>query len=142
MFTALESALVARLKDALPQVHILTAQELGGVDEARQPTPAVHVIYNGYRVLESRPDGRVARVSQQWLAVIAVRNVRSRGTGADARQDGVALAEEVAGVLMGYQPAQAATPLRLVNAPTPGGDNGFLYLPLAFDIETILKATL
>ena len=65
MFTDIEQALVERLKAEMPNVHVLTATELSEVDEARQPTPAVHVIYNGYRTLpNARTDGKADQVSQ------------------------------------------------------------------------------
>ncbi len=141
MFTDIEQALVERLKAEMPNVHVLTATELSEVDEARQPTPAVHVIYNGYRTLpNARTDGKAVQVSQTWLTVIAVSNVRKRGSGEAAREDAVALCEQVAGCLMGYWPQSAASPLRLTNAPRSGASNGFTYVPLAFAVDTVLKA--
>ncbi|WP_276681192.1 Gp37 family protein [Thalassolituus oleivorans] len=141
MFTDIEQALVERLKAEMPNVHVLTATELSEVDEARQPTPAVHVIYNGYRTLpNARTDGKATQVSQTWLTVIAVRNVRKRGTGEAAREDAVALCEQVAGSLMGFRPQSAAGPLTLTNAPRSGASNGFTYVPLAFAVDTVLKA--
>ncbi len=142
MFTDVESALVERLKAELPDVHVLTAMELSEIEEDRQPTPAVHVIYNGYQVTESpRPDGKTVRISQRWLTVIAVRNLRGRGKNDAARQDAIPLAQTLAGSLMGFQPLpKDAGPMRLETAPVPGGQNGFLYVPLAWSVETVLKA--
>lgn len=144
MFTDIEQALVERLKtqlkETMPDVHVLTASELSDVEERNQPTPAVHVIYNGYRTGDTRPDGKAAQVSQTWLTVIAVRNLRKRGTGEAAREDAVELCEKVAGCLMGFRPQSAAGPLTLTNAPRSGASNGFSYVPLAFAVATVLKA--
>jgi phage gp37-like protein len=144
MFTDIESALVERLKtqlkETMPDVHVLTASELSDVEERNQPTPAVHVIYNGYRVKQNRPDGKVTVVSQTWLTVVAVRNVRQRGKGAAAREDAIPLCQKITEELMGYHPQVAASPVTLTNAPAQGSNNGFLYVPLAFAVDTVLKA--
>ena len=139
MFTNIETALVDVLKAALADVHILTADELSDIEEGRQPTPAVHVIYNGYRVVGDRPDKTAAQVAMTWLTVVAVRNVRDRRGGSDSRQDAVALTEKIAGKLLGHHVTGSVGPLALTNAPAPAGNNGFLYVPLAWSVETILK---
>lgn len=141
-FLALESALVERLKAKLPAgVHVLTGADLDGVSEGSQPTPAVHVVYQGYRVIETRPDGRAARVEQVWLAVVAVRNVRDARTGAAARADAGALGDGVISALMGWQPVGTSSPLKLAQAPRAGYSAGHFYLPMAFTTETTVKGT-
>lgn len=139
MWTDIEQSLVDVLKTALPDVRVLTANDLKDVDEANQPTPAVHVIYNGYRVSESRPDGLISRVSQNWMTVIAVKNLRDRKRGSAARTDAVALAEKIAGALMGEKLPAAAGPLVLATAPAPGASDGFLYVPIAWTADVVLK---
>lgn len=141
MFTNIEKELVNALKEQLPDVHILTADDLADIEESRQPTPAVHVIYNGYRVVGDRPDKKAAQVAMTWLTVVAVKNVRDRRGGSDARQDAVALTEKIAGKLLGHHVAGSVGPLALTNAPAPAGNNGFLYVPLAWSVETILQRT-
>lgn len=139
MFTDIEQSLVSVLKTALPDMHVLTANDLKDVDEANQPTPAVHVIYNGYRVIQNGPNGTVARVVQNWLTVIAVKNLRDRKRGSAARTDAVALAGKIAGALMGEKLPEAAGPLILATAPAPGASDGFLYVPIAWAAEVVLK---
>ena len=60
-FLAVEPHIVARLQQALagmsPAVQVLTGAELAGIKEAAQRTPAVHVIWGGFRLLETRTDG-------------------------------------------------------------------------------------
>jgi phage gp37-like protein len=139
-FLALEPELVARLRAQLAGVHVLTGVDLAEVTEEKQLTPAVHVVFAGYQVLESRRDGLVSRVEQTWLAVVATRNSRNLATGASARQDAGTLAARVAAALMGHQPLSAATPLRMEGAPNPMFRGGHQYLPLAFSTELVLKA--
>lgn len=141
-FLSIEPAIVQRLKDRLPAgVHVLTGADLDGVSEGAQPTPAVHVVYQGYRVVETRPDGRAARIEQDWLAVAAVRNVRDARTGAAARADAGAMAEAVISAMMGWQPTGTCSPFRLAQAPRAGYRAGHFYLPMTFTTETTIKGS-
>ncbi|MDP2548084.1 hypothetical protein [Oceanobacter sp. 4_MG-2023] len=141
MFDNIESELKTRLQAKLPAgTHVLTTTDLAGATEASQPTPAVHLVYQNYRVIESRPDGRAARIQQTWLTVIAVRNVRNTRSGAAARSEATELASLLAPALMGFKPTGAAKPLTLVTAPQASYSTGHQYLPLAFAVETTLTA--
>lgn len=134
-----EADIVARLKSLLPGgVHVLTAKELADVKEDNQPVPAVHVIYNGFRVLENREDARVARLGHEWLIVCAVRNVSGLKSGANARQEAGLLAAAAGAAVMGYRPPNVAGPLRLATSPgIANSPAGYLYLPLAFLVESM-----
>ena len=138
----LEPELVQRLKARFaatkPAVHVLTAADLADVVEEKQLTPAVHLVYQGSRVLEHRADKKMARIEQTWLAVVSVRNVRSTRTGADARADAGSLAGTVLLELLGWQPPSATKPLTLTNAPAARFSGGHQYLPLAFTGELVL----
>lgn len=63
-FLAMEPLLVQIVRDAVagqvPAVHVLTEADLKGVEEAKQFTPAVHVLYGGFTVADVRSDGRAA----------------------------------------------------------------------------------
>lgn len=138
--TALEPVLVARLKVQLPKgVHVLTAADLDKVAEASQPVPAVHIVYRGYRPTDARPDGAIVRLIHTWYAVVATRNVREIRSGQAARAEAGPLAGQVLLALMGFKPEGFAKPLLPVPAPGPGHSNGFQYMPLAFETETVLK---
>ena len=143
-FLAPEPHIVARLKEALadvrPQVHVLTAADLALVKEENQPTPAVHVIWQGLRPLESRADGQAARLDHTWLIVSAVKNVRTLKSGQAARSEVGELAARVGEALMGFRPPNVAGPMRLAPAPGAGHSAGFVYLPLAFLVESVFKA--
>ena len=139
-FLAPEPYIVARLKELLPGVHVLTAADLAATKEESQPVPAVHVIWNGFRVKEAREDGRVAWLDHEWLIVSAVRNVRGLKSGADARQEAGELAARAGAAVMGYRPPNVAGPMRL--APSPGAgysQAGYLYLPLAFLVGSVFQ---
>jgi len=140
---ALEPELLARLKTVLagqtPAVHVLSADDLAGVKEEQQLVPAVHLLYQGYRVTQaSRADGRAARIEQTWLAVVATRNVANLKSADAARAQAGLLAGQVAKGLMGFKAAGAAGPLKLATAPGAGFNKGYGYLPLAFTVELAL----
>ena len=140
-----EAHIVAQLKEALagvkPAVHVLTAADLAKVKEENQPTPAVHVVWNGFRVLQAREDGAAARLDHTWLVVAAVRNVRTLKSGEDARTAAGDLAARAGAALMGYRPPNVAGPMRLAPAPGSGiSPAGFMYLPLAFLVESVFKS--
>ena len=143
-FLAPEPHLVARLREALadcrPMVHVLTGADLASVVEAKQHTPAVHVLWRGFRVLETRLDGGAAKLDHTWAVVCAVRNVRTLTSGADARAEAGELAARAGAALMGWRPPNVAGPLRLADAPAAGySPAGFFYLPLAFRVETVFQ---
>ena len=142
---ALEGQLMARLSEQLAdlgfKVHVMAAADLAGVTEATQPTPAVHVIYQGYRVVESQSSGRVARIEQTWLATVATRNLKDLRTGSAARAHAGLIAARVVGALMGFKPAAVAKPLRLAEGPGAGFSDGHAYFPLAFVAELVLAST-
>ena len=144
-FLAPESHIVARLKAELaglkPAVHVLTAADLASFKEETQPTPAVHVLWNGFKVLESRSDGKQARLDHTWLVVAAVKNVRGLQSGAAARADAGPLMARAGAALMGFRPPGVAGPMRLAPPPAAGFSGGFMYLPLAFLVETHFKAS-
>lgn len=138
-FLSLETAIVERLRDRLPDfVGVYTRAELADINEGNQPSPAVHVIYQGYSVTETRPDGRAARLRQTWTAVVAVRNARAQVTLEAARADAGAIATAVLSALMGWAPDAQTLPAQLTNSVAPGAAAGFFYLPLAFEFEFVV----
>lgn len=142
---ALESALLERLRTALagqvPPVHVLSQDDLAGVAEEKQLVPAVHVVYQRYRVAESRSDGKAARIEQSWLAVVATRNTRNLASSSGARTQAGLLAGVVLQALMGWRAPGTAGPCKLVDGPGAAFGKGFGYLPLAFTAELTVSTT-
>lgn len=140
-FLAIEPHLVERLKEALadltPAVFVLTESDLAGVKEAAQHVPAVHVIWNGFQVLEANGLGDRARLEHTWLCVAAVRNVADTRRGAAARQEAGELVARAGAALMGFRPPGTQHPLRLAPAPRSWASKGYVYVPLAFTVETM-----
>jgi len=139
----LEPALLAKLKQVLagqtPAVYVLSADDLAGVAEEKQLVPAVHLVYQGYRVVQdSRSDGLAARIEQTWLVVVVTRNVANlKSADAVRSQAGVLCAQVLAG-LMGFKAAGSVGPLKLATGPGAAVSKGFGYVPLAFTAELAL----
>ncbi len=145
-FFNLEPVIMARLREQLaglqPAVKVLTAADLDGVEENKQFTPAVHLIYQGYSVAESlRSDNSAARITQDWLAVVTTSRKKAIRAGDAAREDGGVIAVRVCAALMGFRPAGSSKPMKLANAPNAGYNAGYHYLPLAFEAEMTLQPT-
>lgn len=139
-FLSLGPELVARLRDRLPPgTHVLSAADLAGVNEERQLVPAVHVVYQAYREVESSASGLSSRIQQTWLAVVVTRNVRGLASGAAPQLEAGRLAAGVLQALMGFKPASGAKPLQLTSAPAARYVAGAQYLPLAFVTERVAK---
>lgn len=143
-FMALEPHLVELVRGAVkgmqPAVHVLTAADIADVKETAQRTPAVHVIYGGYRVAEDI--GTAWELEHTWYVVAAVRNVATARTGQAARQDAGALAARVAGAMAGAQVPGAIRPLTFVTPPAARYAAGFQYLPSAFQAATVFRKPL
>lgn len=132
----LEPQIIARLAGlpGLRGVHALAAL----TDEKTKPTPCAYVAYDGASVAENNSDGSAARLTVRWLVVLAVKNV-AHASGAAARDDAAPLVSALLGRLMGWQPASASRPLKLVDLPQPDYRNGTLLLPLVFETLQFVK---
>lgn len=141
MFADMEDAIIARLKQTMPSdIAVLSASDLADVIESKQRVPAVHVVYQGYRVAENTPNGAASRIEQTWLCVVVVRNVSHTRSGKASRSDANVIADQVVPKLIGWAPQNASKRLKLATAPKGATTNGFTYMPLAFAVETVFKA--
>lgn len=129
-FLALESALVTHIGSTLnvPNLKVLTAADLAGVQESGQHVPAVHVVYGGCGIKDSQ--GRV-EITENWLTVVAVRNVKTARSGEDARADAGPILDALFMALLGWQ-STGVKPLLPITPPRPGFKAGFGYFPLAW----------
>jgi hypothetical protein len=133
----LARAAVAGLK---PAVHVLTHADLAAVAETAQQTPAIHVIYGGYRIAEDQ--ATAWRLAHTWYVVAAVRNVAAISSGQPARLSAGSLLARVTGCLVAQKLEGATKPLALVSPPAAQYRAGFQYIPSAFEVETIFRKPL
>ncbi len=132
----LEATIVERLRTTLAaagvKAKVMSAADLAGMKDAFQFAPAVHVIYQGYRVKETRANNLVSLVEQTWLTVAAVRNVRDQKTGAAARNDSKDINAAVYQAMAGWLPPGAWEPFRLADGPGAGFEGCVFFIPLAW----------
>lgn len=138
---AIEPRLVEMVRQAVdglkPAVHVLTASDLSVVQEQAQRTPAIHVIYGGYRITD---DLRVSwQLAHTWYVVAADRNVASIVSGQPARRSAGSLLALVTARLAGAPVQGAIKPLQLITPPPAQYLNGYQYIPSAFEVETIFR---
>lgn len=139
MLTHLRQELMS--EDSTKKLHLLSAADLADVTEEKQLTPAVHVIPLRHAPMKVGGGGKSVMLEQVWLAVIAVRNVRSVGSGDAARGESGLLAMRVFNALQGWKPSSAAAPLNLTTGPNFKFIGGFQYVPLAFTTELAVGQT-
>lgn len=145
-FLAPEPFIVERLQGALvdltPKVSVFTAADLAGVKEQGQHVPAVHVVWTGFKVVEApRTDGLVVKLRHTWLIVAVVRNVQNAKSGGAARDLAGELAAQAGAAVMGFRPPNVSTPMLMApNTPPAYFRAGYMYLPLAFTVDSIFKA--
>lgn len=137
-FMALEPRLVRLLKQAVagmsPAVHVLTTADLADVQESKQLTPAVHLVYGGYRIAQDV--GTAWRLEHTWYAVTVVRNAAQLKSGAVGRQSAGRLAATVALALADARVDGAAERLTLITPPGPSYSAPYSYLPTAIQAVT------
>lgn len=137
-FMALEPHLVDLVKRAVegmsPAVHVLTAADLADVQESKQLTPAVHVVYGGYRIAQDI--GTAWRLEHTWYAVAVVRSAAQVKSGFASRRHAGQLAATVALALADARVDGAAERLTLITPPGPSYSAPFGYLPTAIQAVT------
>lgn len=137
-FTAVESAIVERLKDKLGDLvlKVYSAAELAQVEEESQKTPAVMVAFDGYAPVTPNggSQGKIQLVEKAWLVVPHVRSARDTRTHQGARDEASPIIDAVLQALIGWRPPiDGEMPLALAGAPGAAfTDAGFAYYPLAF----------
>ena len=123
-------ALHAALRAALPpEVSVKSSADLEDALRGSQETPAVHVVHEGYRALESR--GNATRIEQTWCLVAVV-----RGASKDAGREAVwQLASAVAQAVGCLPIAGASAPARLTSggAVRSAPQMTWIRIPLAVE---------
>ncbi len=126
-FMAIEQLIVDRLKAALgDSVHVLTAANLAGVAEESQPTPAVHVVYQGMAI-SGNP---LVKIEERWATVIVIRNVARIKSGQSTRQEAGPMMDAVYAALRRFRPAPGYSPMMPMTPSMSGYSAGYGYFPL------------
>lgn len=125
--------LVLPLKDH-GLVEVFVATEVADVQNLGQIVPAVHILYQGDRVVEGHQSGLSSKVDQQWLVLLTHRPTPGQATA------GVwlhRLLSAIAGKSFGQ-----STFVRVNPSVRPSYKAGVAYLPLAFEVTLKFKGEL
>lgn len=118
--------------------NIFQTEDLAGVKERSQVTPAVHLVLHSYEPAgDDNGDSTLWRAV--WIVVVAVKHQR-QGVGARAvRESSPAstLLQEVIGALDGWYCPGTVGRVRAIKPPAPLITDGFGYFPLAFAVESV-----
>ncbi|MCP4695767.1 MAG: hypothetical protein GY862_02795 [Gammaproteobacteria bacterium] len=149
-YLILESLLLERLKAELtrvmPDVHVLTAADLAGVEMADQPVPAVHVLLGSDNPSGDDTTEKEQHIEQCRYVILVVRNVRTLQSGAAARSEAGPFIACVLRVLQGWEPKFSGmdfTPLQRVRSPLKPAyvyGTGHMRYPLLFRTEFYFNA--
>lgn len=138
---AAEPLIVERLRTLVPEAKVLCAEDLDGIEESDQPTPALHVVYSGFRVTETSGRGTAAMTNQTWLVVAVVKHAgQSNRAASEVKQRARPLVDAAVNALMGWRPALNITPLQLASGPAPRWRSPYYYFPLAFTASVPVEA--
>lgn len=80
-YFALEPAIVARIKECLPEVDdaaVYTPFSVDDMIDLANDEVAVSIIYAGYRMGDSAGKGKAVSEYQKWLVVLSVRDVEAQ----------------------------------------------------------------
>ncbi|WP_019024056.1 MULTISPECIES: phage protein Gp37 [unclassified Thioalkalivibrio] len=132
---AAEGAILEQCKAALGDAVATygTMTDMQTVEERSQRTPALYVVFDGYRPGGQAGAGRTQQFIVRWLVVVAVRNV---GTEGAAQGEAGALVGALIPALMNFRPDADHGRLQATDPPAPVYREGFAYIPTAWEVTT------
>jgi len=132
---ALEPLLIDWLKTEIVQPNpqfnlraVLSEDDLAGMAESDQPTPALHVIYLG------DTQGENGGWYQIWVVGVAVRRLR---TATEARQEAGPILAAVAHKAKDWWPGAGYANPKLKPLAKPLNRNGYAYFPVSLHIQVL-----
>ncbi|MCP8465193.1 hypothetical protein NK553_14670 [Pseudomonas sp. ZM23] len=134
----LEPLLVERIRAEVPGLASVDGlPDLATLDDQRQATPCVYVIYLGDQIdtgASAQGGSRAVQfVVQHWAAVLTVYYADAQGDGQGARRLAGPLLGRLLKALTGWVPAlDVAALARSSQVAQVGYANGYFYFPLVF----------
>lgn len=118
--------------DVLPISSLLQLQE----KSIREPS--CFVMYAGDDVREVGLDGKLVKLRQRWLVIVATHHAQGKDK---TRNPAGEMMHLVLQTLLGWQPSTSFTRLKAATPPKPGYGKAFGYYPLAFETEVNVLGT-
>lgn len=139
----LEPLIIERVRESVPGLaDVAGIPDLASVDEARQVTPAVYVVYLGDDVgggaQHQGSRGAIQTVTQNWAVVLSVHYADATGSGEGARKEAGPLLGALLQALSGWLPDGATAPMKRAPQQAPVAyANGYFYYPLVFQASFV-----
>jgi hypothetical protein len=135
---AAEVLIINRLKAEVGAYvrDVLGARELAALSESQQPSPSLHVIYDGEDLsVSSGGHGEARIVEQFWLVVVAVESASEIVTGEGERLSIGRLMSRVIRALSGHQLSADFRKMERRPAPQPAFATPWAYYPMLFGVK-------
>lgn len=130
--------ILERLRQKCPSVsdNVFSADDLAGVQEGSQVTPALHVVPWGYTPADQA--GGDVLWNEIWLVVAVVKNVGRKDRAMARQSAAVPILSEVLSALSGWRVtlSGSASGLSVVPGPRPLASASHAYFPLAFAVSS------
>jgi hypothetical protein len=133
-FLAAGPLIKERLRAMLPpQVFVMDSIDLGGITEAQQPAPAVHVLFRGFSVVGD--NAAWGSVMQRWATVVVVHNVASLPSPEGQALQAGPLMMSIINALRPWAPGIEHLEALKLDAPIPPAFKaGFAYYPIGWSV--------
>ena len=138
----IQPLIVARLQVEVPAAReVIDDGQLSHLDEAKQVTPAIHVVHLGWAPGKRSDDGNVQQVIHRYMVAAAVDNRRKMSTGSGARAAAGPLLDGILAAMLGWSPGPGVSTFHLVAGSAPAYTNGYAYFPLGWECRTVHRGT-
>lgn len=137
-FFAVRDEIAEKLKEISDFRKIYTPLNSVNVTEMSQVTPSAHVNFVRIDLKDSKGNGKMNQIGQQWAVSIACRNAQSQlNDGRAVADEAGALTEKVIRLLAGWQPVASRIPLQLLSV-RDGYSSSFAYITIIFESEKFI----
>jgi hypothetical protein len=127
-YFALAGLIIARLKEQLPDVPLSTIWSLAEIQETKDPTPRLQVLFDTDVVGASTTNGSNHAIEHVWTVLVMARNVED---------DAGPLIPHVITALAGWKPTPAHSYVKRVDAGVKPDRSagGVYYFPISFSTK-------
>lgn len=145
-FLSLQEVIMARLRAALDtagfnEVPVLAYPHTTNV-EGEIPSPSVIVAFDGFKPSKDDKRCRTVELQQTWAVQVCIRKTVVSAEALELMAKAGGLVDLCITSIMGLaDPGHSTQRMRLASPANPFVEDGYYYLPIAFESEIIRKST-
>lgn len=137
-FFAVRDEIFEKLKEISEFKKVYTPANSTTITEMSQVTPSAHVNFVRINLKDSKGQGLVNQIGQQWAVSIACRNAKSQMSDGNALNDEAGmLTEKVIKLLCGWKPDNSRIPLKLISV-SDGYNPSYVYITIILESEKFI----